>query len=46
MTDKQIIINGVDVSGFCQYMPRYMEDMILIHLIIVGIILNLVKMLM
>ena len=26
MTDKQIIIDGVDVSGCCQYMPRYMED--------------------
>ena len=25
MTDKQII-DGVDVSGCCQYMPRYMED--------------------
>ena len=26
MTDKQIIIDGVDVSGCCQYMPRHMED--------------------
>ena len=26
MTNKQIIIDGVDVSGCCQYMPRYMED--------------------
>ena len=26
MTDKQIMIDGVDVSGCCQYMPRYMED--------------------
>ena len=26
MTDKQIIIDGCDVSGCCQYMPRYMED--------------------
>ena len=26
MTDKQIIIDGVDVSGCCQYMHRYMED--------------------
>ena len=26
MTGKQIIIDGVDVSGCCQYMPRYMED--------------------
>lgn len=26
MTDKQIIIDGVDVSGCYQYMPRYMED--------------------
>lgn len=26
MTDKQRIIDGVDVSGCCQYMPRYMED--------------------
>ena len=26
MIDKQIIIDGVDVSGCCQYMPRYMED--------------------
>ena len=26
MTDKQIIIDGIDVSGCCQYMPRYMED--------------------
>ena len=26
MTDKQIIIDGVDVSGCCQYMSRYMED--------------------
>ena len=26
MTDKEIIIDGVDVSGCCQYMPRYMED--------------------
>ena len=26
MTDKQIIIDGVDVSGCCKYMPRYMED--------------------
>lgn len=24
--DKQIIINGVNVSGCCQYMPRHMED--------------------
>ena len=23
---KEIIIDGVDVSGCCQYMPRYMED--------------------
>ena len=23
---KEIIINGVDVSGCCQYTPRYMED--------------------
>lgn len=23
---KQIMIDGVDVSGCCQYMPRYMED--------------------
>ena len=26
MADKEIIIDGVDVSGCCQYMPRYMED--------------------
>ena len=26
MENKQIIIDGVDVSGCCQYMPRYMED--------------------
>ena len=26
MTDKKIIIDGVDVSGCYQYMPRYMED--------------------
>ena len=26
MSDKEIIIDGVDVSGCCQYMPRYMED--------------------
>lgn len=26
MTDKEIIINGVDVSECYQYMPRYMED--------------------
>ena len=26
MSKKQIIIDGVDVSGCCQYMPRYMED--------------------
>ena len=26
MTNKQIIIDGIDVSGCCQYMPRYMED--------------------
>ena len=26
MTDKEIIIDGVDVSGCCQYMPRHMED--------------------
>ena len=26
MSQKQIIIDGVDVSGCCQYMPRYMED--------------------
>lgn len=26
MTDKQIIIDGVDVSRCYQYMPRYMED--------------------
>ena len=26
MTKKQIIIDGVDVSGCYQYMPRYMED--------------------
>lgn len=26
MTDKQIIIDGIDVSGCRQYMPRYMED--------------------
>ena len=26
MTGKQIIIDGVDVSGCCQYMPRHMED--------------------
>ena len=26
MTDKQIIIDGINVSGCCQYMPRYMED--------------------
>lgn len=26
MTDKQIIIDGIDVSGCYQYMPRYMED--------------------
>lgn len=26
MTDKKIIIDGVDVSGCRQYMPRHMED--------------------
>ena len=26
MTNKEIIIDGVNVSGCCQYMPRYMED--------------------
>ena len=26
MTDKQIILDAVDESGCCQYMPRYMED--------------------
>ena len=26
MINKQIIIDGCNVSGCCQYMPRYMED--------------------
>lgn len=26
MENKETIIDGVDVSGCCQYMPRYMED--------------------